>query len=79
MPTIPSGSKILITGANGYIASWIVKILVDRGYSVRGTVRSAEKGTRMREIFKEYRDKLEFVVVPDITKVRVVGFISLRD
>ncbi|KAE9389481.1 NAD(P)-binding protein [Gymnopus androsaceus JB14] len=56
MPTIPSGSKVLITGVKGYIASWIC------------AVQSAEKGTWMREIFQEYADKLEFIVVLDITK-----------
>lgn len=28
-----------MTGASGYIASWIVKLLLARGYTVRGTVR----------------------------------------
>ncbi|CDM27381.1 hypothetical protein DTO013E5_8495 [Penicillium roqueforti] len=37
---IPPGSKVLVTGANGYIASHIVKALLDLGYLVRGTVRT---------------------------------------
>ncbi|XP_010673663.1 cinnamoyl-CoA reductase CAD2 isoform X2 [Beta vulgaris subsp. vulgaris] len=32
--------KVCITGASGYIASWIVKLLLDRGYTVNATVRS---------------------------------------
>ncbi|XP_021771389.1 tetraketide alpha-pyrone reductase 1-like [Chenopodium quinoa] len=32
--------KICVTGASGFIASWIVKLLLDRGYVVNGTVLS---------------------------------------
>jgi nucleoside-diphosphate-sugar epimerase len=28
-----------VTGASGYIASWIVKFLLQRGYTVRATIR----------------------------------------
>lgn len=31
--------RICVTGAGGYISSWIVKRLLEKGYSVRGTVR----------------------------------------
>uniref|UniRef100_A0A0D9V1Q1 NAD-dependent epimerase/dehydratase domain-containing protein n=1 Tax=Leersia perrieri TaxID=77586 RepID=A0A0D9V1Q1_9ORYZ len=34
-----SGKLVCVTGASGYIASWIVKLLLDRGYTVRATVR----------------------------------------
>jgi len=34
-----SGRLVLVTGASGYIASWLVKLLLDRGYGVRATVR----------------------------------------
>jgi len=30
---------VCVTGASGYIASWIVKFLLQRGYTVRATVR----------------------------------------
>ncbi|RAH50395.1 aldehyde reductase II [Aspergillus brunneoviolaceus CBS 621.78] len=39
---IPPGSLILVTGANGYIASHTIDILLHRGYKVRGTVRTAK-------------------------------------
>ena len=28
-----------VTGASGYIASWIVKLLLQRGYTVKASVR----------------------------------------
>ncbi|CAI0470979.1 unnamed protein product [Linum tenue] len=31
------GQTVCVTGAGGFIASWIVKLLLARGYSVRGT------------------------------------------
>lgn len=30
---------VLVTGANGYVASWLVKSLLERGFDVHGTVR----------------------------------------
>lgn len=71
MPVVPLGSTILVTGANGYIAAWIVRTLLDKGYIVKGTVRSEDKGKRLQEIFEKYGDKFKFVVVPDITKVSI--------
>lgn len=35
-----SGRTVCVTGANGFIASWLVAQLLDQGYTVRGTVRS---------------------------------------
>jgi hypothetical protein len=35
-------AKVLcVTGAGGFIGSWIVKLLLARGYAVRGTSRRA--------------------------------------
>ena len=34
--------KVLVTGASGFIASHIVKQLLEQGYDVRGTVRSTK-------------------------------------
>lgn len=31
---------ILVTGATGYIASFLIKLLLEKGHTVRGTVRS---------------------------------------
>ena len=69
MPAITTG-KVLVTGANGFIAVWLVKDLLEKGFSVRGTVRSESKGEHLKKLFSQYGDKLELVVVDDITKVR---------
>ncbi|KAI0635009.1 NAD-P-binding protein [Trametes polyzona] len=67
MPAVTSG-KVLLTGANGYIAVWVAKSLLDAGFSVRGTVRSESKATHLRKLFASARDKFEVVTVEDITK-----------
>lgn len=68
MPVVNSG-KVLVTGANGYIAMWVVHTLLEQGYTVRGTVRSESKAKHLSKVFASYSEKLEIVVVPDITKV----------
>ncbi|KAH8102011.1 hypothetical protein DFH11DRAFT_1786495 [Phellopilus nigrolimitatus] len=45
-----------------------VQDLLERGYSVRGTVRAESKAAHVRSLFKAYADKLEIVEVPDITQ-----------
>ncbi|KAE9600552.1 putative cinnamoyl-CoA reductase [Lupinus albus] len=35
-----NGQTICVTGAGGFIASWMVKLLLQKGYSVRGTLRN---------------------------------------
>jgi 3-oxoacyl-ACP reductase-like protein len=39
---------VCVTGAGGFIASWIVKLLLERGHTVRGTVRDPGKQPRPR-------------------------------
>ncbi|XP_010475785.1 PREDICTED: cinnamoyl-CoA reductase 1-like [Camelina sativa] len=42
------GKMVCVTGASGYIASWIVKLLLLRGYTVKATVRDP-KDTKKTE------------------------------
>ncbi|KAK7472032.1 hypothetical protein VKT23_000143 [Stygiomarasmius scandens] len=67
MPTVPAGSKVLVTGASGFIAVQLVKSLLEKGYVVRGTVRSEGKGKFLKDLFKSYGNKLETVVVADMS------------
>lgn len=47
MPALPKGSKVLVTGANGFIAAATCKVLVEHGFQVVGIVRTAPKGPLM--------------------------------
>ncbi|ELU38115.1 Epimerase domain-containing protein [Rhizoctonia solani AG-1 IA] len=68
MPFIQSPAKVLLTGANGYFAVHAIKDLLDRGYTVVGTVRSDSKGEELIKLFPLHADKLTYAVVPDILK-----------
>lgn len=40
---------VAVTGAGGFIASWIVKLLLKRGYFVKGTLRNLGELARFRD------------------------------
>ncbi|KAG5744891.1 hypothetical protein H9Q70_012405 [Fusarium xylarioides] len=51
MSSVPPGVLILIAGANGYVASVAVQVFLQRGYRVRGTVRSITANAWMKAFF----------------------------
>ena len=67
-PVIAPGSMILVTGANGYVASHVADQFLEAGYKVRGTVRDAKKSSWLQELFdqKYGPGKFETVVVEDM-------------
>lgn len=70
MPAISTGT-VLITGLNGFVGMWMARALLEHGYSVKGTVRSSVKASHPKQYFSKYGDKLEIVIVEDISAVRV--------
>ncbi|KAH8645393.1 hypothetical protein BX600DRAFT_556213 [Xylariales sp. PMI_506] len=62
-------TRVLLTGASGFIATYVLKTLLCRGHSVVATVRSLDK---VENIKKDYpgvgKDKLDFVIVPDVAR-----------
>ncbi|HZY67940.1 MAG TPA: NAD-dependent epimerase/dehydratase family protein [Devosia sp.] len=50
---------ILVTGASGFVGKWCVVKLLEKGYRVRGTIRSQAKAERVRRT-------LEALVGPDV-------------
>lgn len=74
MPSITPPAKVLVTGASGYIALWVVRQLLRAGYNVRGTVRSAEKGEAIKVLMEELEDhdaatRFEYIIIRDIAEV----------
>ncbi|KAJ4214576.1 hypothetical protein NW759_010131 [Fusarium solani] len=63
MSPVPPGGLILVSGANGYIASVTIQVFLQRGYRVRGTVRSVASNAWMTTHFGP---SFELVEVPDI-------------
>ncbi|KAF3962162.1 hypothetical protein CMV_013287 [Castanea mollissima] len=39
MTQVEGKQRVCVTGAGGYLASWVIKILLSKGYMVHGTVR----------------------------------------
>ncbi|KAJ0988114.1 hypothetical protein J5N97_006470 [Dioscorea zingiberensis] len=48
------GRKVCVTGAGGYVASWLIKLLLANGYQVHGTVRdpSNERNSHLMKLDK---------------------------
>ena len=69
-PAIAPGSLVLVTGANGFIASHVADQLMQAGYRVRGTSRDTTKTQWIQELFdKRYgAGKFEAVVVKDMAE-----------
>ncbi|CCH46697.1 Dihydroflavonol-4-reductase [Wickerhamomyces ciferrii] len=56
---------VLITGATGFIATYVIKLLLEQDYIVIGTVRTMEKGDNFVKNFQN--DNFSYVIVPDLT------------
>jgi nucleoside-diphosphate-sugar epimerase len=50
MTMINPNTPVLVTGASGYIAGWIVKYLLEAGHTVHGTVRDPAKKTGLEHL-----------------------------
>ncbi|NDV88016.1 NAD-dependent epimerase/dehydratase family protein [Aurantimonas aggregata] len=59
-----ASDTVLITGISGFIAKHVALILLERGYTVRGTVRSSAKGEEVRVTLARHGaavDRLEII------------------
>ncbi|XP_020214936.1 cinnamoyl-CoA reductase 1 [Cajanus cajan] len=50
--SMSNGKVVCVTGASGFIASWIVKFLLQRGYTVRATVRNPYDEKKVQHLLK---------------------------
>ncbi|KAJ0306005.1 hypothetical protein COL516b_005119 [Colletotrichum fioriniae] len=59
--------RVLLTGANGFIAQHILAQFLEAGHSVRAVVRSQSSVDQLRKTFASYPStQLDFALVPDI-------------
>lgn len=64
-----SENVVFISGATGFIAQHIVKLLIEAGYKTIGSVRSEEKGENLKSLLKSAglkSDLFSYVIVKDI-------------
>lgn len=50
MTVIDKEQPVLVTGASGYIASWIVRFLLEEGHNVHATVRDKNKSEKVAHL-----------------------------
>lgn len=51
----PSTSPVAVTGASGYLASWVVHHLLEQGYTVHATVRDPLRADRVQHLRESER------------------------
>lgn len=67
----PSKQTLIVTGANSYIAGHIIGQALDKGYNVRGTVRSDATASKLQKLFEKHGNSFTVTIVPDITKAEL--------
>lgn len=65
----PSGQTLLVTGANGFVAGHIIKVALEKGYNVKGAVRTDSSAAQLKATFPTYSSQLSTTIVPSITDV----------
>ena len=63
MTTIDPSKPVMVTGANGYVASWLVKKLLDEGITVHAAVRSPDNDKKvghLKEAAAKTKGELKF-------------------
>ncbi|WP_339680967.1 NAD-dependent epimerase/dehydratase family protein [Cyclobacterium marinum] len=80
MTTIDKSKPVLVTGANGYVASWLVKKLLDEGITVHAAVRDPnndKKISHLKEVASKSKGEIKFfagdLMKPDSYKAAMEG------
>ncbi|KAI9727206.1 MAG: hypothetical protein M1834_008466 [Cirrosporium novae-zelandiae] len=63
-----SSGLIFITGATGFVGGTTAHEALKAGYHLRISVRKEWQIKKLKGIFSDYLDHLEFIIVPDITE-----------
>ncbi|EGR44747.1 uncharacterized protein TRIREDRAFT_69688 [Trichoderma reesei QM6a] len=64
-----SGHLVFITGASGFIGTYLIGDVLKAGHRVRVAVRSEEKAQLIKELYPSALDRIESVIVSDISQL----------
>ena len=74
--------KVLVTGASGYIALHCISELLKNGYSVRGSLRSPNRESQVRNAISnevEAKNNLEFCKLDLTSDAGLVVWVQLKN
>lgn len=74
MHTIDSSKPVCVTGGSGYIASWIVKYLLDAGHTVHATVRDSSRKSSVGHLKKAAKGSTGILKLFDADLLSPGGF-----
>lgn len=61
-------TKVFVTGANGFVAQHVVHQLLEKNYTVVGSVRSTEKGDKLAKLLNN--PKFSYEIIKDMVNSR---------
>ncbi|KAJ5654441.1 NAD dependent epimerase/dehydratase [Penicillium lividum] len=70
MSSAKSTPHVLLTGANGFVASHILAILINHEYAVTATVRFQGKADDIIKTHPSWEGKVDFAIVADFTSAK---------
>ncbi|KAJ3015345.1 methylglyoxal reductase (NADPH-dependent) gre2 [Thoreauomyces humboldtii] len=65
---IPANALVLVTGITGFVGSHVAEVFLQKGYRVRGTLRTVSKADSLKARWNAngYAGRFEFVIVADL-------------
>lgn len=66
-------ARIFLTGATGFIGSYVLQDCLKAGYKVRVSVRKEEQAHSLKQQFASHAGELDFIVIRDISKQEAFG------
>lgn len=63
---------VFITGGTGFIGSQTALAALEAGYDVRLSIRKETQMPKLRRLFDNYANKVDFAVIPDLSSVEAL-------
>jgi dihydroflavonol-4-reductase len=73
-PIVPAGTRVLVTGATGFVAMHCIAQLLEQGYYVRGTLRSLDREPKLRAIIAAHAGSDKWLELVQADLLRDAGW-----